>query len=451
MCRVRTRYQGETELVTLKTSARVVAWLALATAGGLPPLAGSQTVQVTDTARLGPLTPLLRRASPLVAARRAQLDAAQARAHAAGFALPLALAAEVEEVPDGIAVGRAGSARLELSREITPGLGTARRALAQIDVDRAQLELELAERLVVARAVHHLAEATGATAIAARLASEDSLLVGAEQVLQTRFAVGDARYVDVLRLRTERLRVQSERAAVLTEARAARGRLLALVAPPDTVLAGATALVDSLVGARLDLARLLTPPPPLDVLLAGSGTTRRAALAIDRAQRARRLGRVERRPSLVASLGVQRFETGTGHTLGPTIGASMTLPFTSRANAAADAAAARAIVAARATGRAALAHLQANAAAARDQYETVRARLALYDAALLRGARDERESALASYRSGALSLLELLDFERALARAEIDRLRTHIEAAEAIANLVAELTEGGEIPMEDAQ
>jgi outer membrane protein TolC len=62
-------------------------------------------------------------------------------------------------------------------------------------------------------------------------------------------------------------------------------------------------------------------------------------------------------------------------------------------------------------------------------------RLAVYSSALLAGARQEREGALAGYRSGELALIALLDFERALARAEIDRVRARIDAADALAEL----------------
>ena len=48
---------------------------------------------------------------------------------------------------------------------------------------------------------------------------------------------------------------------------------------------------------------------------------------------------------------------------------------------------------------------------------------------------EERESALAAYRTGSLSLLELIDFERALSRAEIERIRALIDAADALADL----------------
>ena len=50
--------------------------------------------------------------------------------------------------------------------------------------------------------------------------------------------------------------------------------------------------------------------------------------------------------------------------------------------------------------------------------------------------RQERESALAAYRTGSLSLLELLDFERALSRAEIERIRALVDAADAWADLL---------------
>ena len=53
-----------------------------------------------------------------------------------------------------------------------------------------------------------------------------------------------------------------------------------------------------------------------------------------------------------------------------------------------------------------------------------------------------REAALASFRTGELSLIELLDFERALARAETERLRSLLDAADALADLFAAGTGG---------
>ena len=82
-----------------------------------------------------------------------------------------------------------------------------------------------------AAVLRSLTRPAGWSAISRRLAAEDSLLVGAEAALTARFSVGEARYVDVLRLRTERLRVQSEQAEALAEARAARVALRGLLGP----------------------------------------------------------------------------------------------------------------------------------------------------------------------------------------------------------------------------
>ena len=155
---------------------------------------------------------MLERWSPDLSARRAVLAAVQARLGATGFWAPLTVSGGIEEVP-GAAFTNARSARVEVSREFAPGLGGARRALVQADVERATLELDLARRRLLARAAQHLTRAVGATAIVHRLAAEDSLLVATEDALRARFAIGAARYVDVLRIRTERLRVQSELAA----------------------------------------------------------------------------------------------------------------------------------------------------------------------------------------------------------------------------------------------
>ena len=85
--------------------------------------------------------------------------------------------------------------------------------------------------------------------------------------------------------------------------------------------------------------------------------------------------------------------------------------------------------------------MRAELAAARERYESARIRLSAFDAALLRGAREEREAALASFRTGDLSLIELLDFERALARAETSACGM-LDAADALADLLAGGTGG---------
>ena len=79
--------------------------------------------------------------------------------------------------------------------------------------------------------------------------------------------------------------------------------------------------------------------------------------------------------------------------------------------------------------------LRAGLLQARTRYDAARARLETMDAVLLAGARREREAALASYRGGQLSLVEFLDFERAIGRADLARLEALVAAADAAADL----------------
>lgn len=182
----------------------------LAMLGGIPGTAWPQAGSATDSTEVARLQETVAATSPLVAARRAELAAAEARARGAGAAPPAVLAAEIEEVPSGVDVTDAGSMRLELSREfLTGGRGTALRDVAEADVLEGSARLYLAERHVRARVDQLLTRALGSAAIAERLAAEDSLLSAVDGALRARFAVADARYVDVLQLRTERLRVTS--------------------------------------------------------------------------------------------------------------------------------------------------------------------------------------------------------------------------------------------------
>lgn len=402
---------------------------------------------------LAALHAAIRRSNPELIARRASVDAAEARLRAAGFAPGSVLSGEVEDVPGGADVTRAGSARLTLDHEfVSAGRRTAARSLASADVAATSAELYASERRVMALATQALVRAAGWSAIARRLVEEDSLLSSAQASLRARFATGGARYVDVLRLRTERLRVETEQAAATTEASVAEQALRTFVAPSDALPPKVAAFLDSLSTSRADalvaagLARSrpgrvlgeLPPAPSVDSLLVASGATRAADAALAQARAAQQLIVAGQRPRLTGFLGAQRFLGDNGRfTMGPVVGASISLPFTARqANVMASAAAARGVTAALAERTATLSSLRGDLLAARDRYEAARTRLAVYDAALLTGAREEQETAVAGYRSGTLTLIELLDFERALSRAEIDRLRSQIDAATALADLL---------------
>lgn len=389
-----------------------------------------------------PLRTALIEATPELAARRAAVAASQARMGATGFAPAAVLSFESEESPNGRLAS--GNTRLDIGRDFLTGARRrAARELAATDVRLAQVGLEAAERRVLARGARAFAQVVGWRTVAGRLAAQDSLLASAEEGLRTRFAVGNARYVDVLRLRTERLRVQTERAVAVTEARTGVAALEALLAGAPSARAALPALLTGTgVGEALTqafTAAALPPAPPLDSLLAVAAEVRQAAGQVERAAAVRRLVLANQRPLLSAALGVQRIGgDGAGVRVGPVLAASVSLPFTARrANQAAAGAAAQEVAATEAARAATSAAVRGALAAARERYEAARERLAGYDAALLRAAREERESALAAYRTGELSLLEFVDFERALSRAEIDRTRAGLDALTALTDLLS--------------
>lgn len=381
----------------------------------------------------------VRASSPLLSARRARVDVALARRAATGIRPPATISGEIEEVPSFLNVANAGSMRVDLSHDFrTSGLRSAEQAVADKEIDRARLELEVAERGLDAVVDQLITKAGGSAAIAARLASEDSLLRGADEALRTRFSVGDARYTEVLRLRTERLRVETEIFRNGAEARIARRELLRLVGR-DTTTVGRT--LDEAI-ARMASA-LLTGPlpglPAIDSLVAASASVRLAGLAIDQAEASRVRALAERRAPISASLGLQRFTGETGSSsFGLTAGVSIALPSTTRRlNDARIVVADQELRLARAERDLATVRVRNAVGTASDRYEVARAQLVAFDAALLRGAREEREAALAAYRTGSMPLIELIDFERALAQAEVNRLRSQLDAADALLDLIA--------------
>ena len=402
----------------------------------------SLNAQVLETGRaeVGELQRIVLETSPLIRARRQFLEAAQARAGATGFIGPATLSVEAEGIPGGIDVGNAESIRLDLSREVsTFGRSKALRDVALQDVALAEIELAVAQRHLSAQVEQSLIRAAGHRAIGQRLAAQDSLLESAEAGIQSRFSVGEARYVDVLRLRTERLRVQTELSSAMAEASIARNALLTLVLPDDPTAAAFRSQADSsirMVGTAIQVTNL-PAAPARDSLVMLSAETARSTVAAARARSSGRLVRLLNRPSLFASVGLQRFGAEDDFSVGPAFSAGISLPFTAgRANRARTTAAEQVILAADAAREVVVNHAQVQLQAALDRYESARTRLAVYDAALLQGARDEREVALAAYRNNELSLLELLDFERALAQAEIARIRSVLDGADALFSLL---------------
>lgn len=386
------------------------------------------------------LVALVLTGQPDLAARRAAVATAVARLGAAGPLEAPTLGIEAEEIPDGVDLPDAGQLRLLLEGNLLTGARrAAERSVARTARDLALARLDLAERGLGSAVRRDLATWRGWLAVAARLGAEDSLLQEAEAGLQARFAAGEARYVDVLRLRTERLRVRSERAAALGAAREGRRALDGLLAPGDPAGPALAALLRALADRPPPpvTGAVFPPPPDVDSLMVALGALRPGDLGVDLARAEAERARASRRAQWTGGVGVQRYgDAEGGFTLGPSLRASVTLPFAVGGSNRAVRQAADLAVAEAEAGRTAFAtRLRTTLLLARDRYAAAVERLQVFDAALLTGAREEREGALGAYRSGELSLIELLDFERALARAETDGLRAAIDARVALADL----------------
>jgi outer membrane protein TolC len=380
--------------------------------------------------------------APAIVARRAELRAAEARWRAAGFAPAAVLSAEVEDAKSGRL--NAAGPRLNMSRDLLPG--ATRRALiatTEADVQVAQVILGAVERQSVAQAARTLYAAAAWGVIERRLAAQDSLLAAAESAVRARFGVGEARYVDVLRLRAERLRIQSEREAAGTEASVARLSLAALAGDSAAAINAVTAVDRAAPSAAEGPAGggfLLPVAPTVESLMAIAVEVRLADTRLAQAAAERQLVLARQRPATSVTIGIQRIaaDGDRGAGLGPIIAAGISLPFTARtANRAAEAAATERLSAAGVARASTGAATRAGLALSRARYESARRRFASFDAALLRGAREEREGALAAYRANDLSLIDLLDFERALSRVEIERARALLDAFVALADLLS--------------
>lgn len=377
---------------------------------------------------------------PELALRRAAVATAEARLRAAGPVDAPAIGAEIENIPDGLNVPDAGQIRVVIEREfLTGSRRAADRAVAQTGWDLAVVRLDLAKRSLGAVVRADLAMWLGWREVAARLAAEDTLLQDTEAGLEARFAAGGARYLDVLRLRTERLRIRSERAEALRAGQHGRRRLEGLIASGDSAAPGLQALLRALAESPLpSTSEGLPPAPGADSLIAALGALRLGALEVAGARARAEEVRASRSARLFGAVGVQRFgDAASGFTVGPSLRAAITLPFAvAGSTRALNEAAEFAVVEARESQSAFANQLRTAVLTARDRYVLALERIQVYGDALLTGAREEREAAVGAYRAGELSLIELLDFERALSRAESGRVRAAIDAHVAYAHLV---------------
>lgn len=379
----------------------------------------------------------VRAGDPSLRAARAVVAAAEARHGAAGFAPPIVASAALADGPGGDLV--AGNVEFQVGRELFIGARlAASRAASSVAVGAAIAELRARERLVDVRVLEQIVHAAGWARVAQRLRRSDEWLSVAEEALRSRFAAGTVRYVDVLRVRTERLQIGAE----LSRARAGGASALASLAGLVGVsLAADTlrALIDSAAsdGASGQWRALLVDAPSADSLTRLFADVRAADADVARARAMLLEVAAEQRPRVSGSVGVQRIGPANGGpSVGLLLGLSSSLPFSARASYSRARAAANADLLSATLGvDAATAASSAAAQSARIRYDAARERFDGFDVAQLVAADAEREAALSEYGAGTLSLLELLDFERALLRVEVERIRALLDAASALSEV----------------
>lgn len=327
--------------------------------------------------------------------------------------------ANVEEVAAGNPAG--SNVTIGLEHEFTPA--NARRAdisIAEAEVLAAQARLAGVTLSLASRAERALMEVIVHRRIVQRLADEDTLLQRAASTLNTRFSVGDARYIDVIRLRTERLRVQADIVDAQAEVSRAFRDLSALVALDTAPLSNTP-------------ARLPEIPQNLDSVIASSPAAAAARATEELARAAVERARAHGTRVWSGSVGMQRFQgDGEQMAFGPALGVALSLPlFNRRAIAIGVETAGLEHSAAARNTTAVMNALRAGVASAYAQIEATARRMAGVDQQLIAAAREERQAALLSYANGELTLAELLDFERSLSRSEVQLLESYDRAIDA--------------------
>jgi outer membrane protein TolC len=369
-------------------------------------------------------------------AGRSLVDASQARLRAGLPLDALTLDAEVENIPPGTSPLDAQQATARITAPLyRGGRAGAVRTLRTAQLAETEAGAALLQAALTAEYREELVSWLVWRGIEARLSSQDTVLALAADVLTARFTAGTARYLDVLRLRTERLQLARERAEAGTEVAA---RLAGLQRRGRNAPAVLAQLDSQLVQwelrrawAEIPGAIEVTGAETPDSLVAQIVSARLAKIDGDAS-----VARSTRGMTIAGMLGVQRFLDGSGFATGPTAGVTIGLPFSLGGAYGREREAIQASRLADSSQAAAdLTGWSAEAAHLEQVRTDARNRARLFGAALLAGAGEEREAALASFRAGGLSLLELLDFERALAAVERDRLLTMLEVVTADAAL----------------
>ncbi len=375
---------------------------------------------------------------PTVLTARAHERAAEQRAASAGLAPPLAAAVALSDGPGGDLLR--GNASVEVGRDLLlgPRLAAAR-ATAVVEFTSRSRDRQAAEAVVDVRVTDLVVHGAAAARVLVRLRQSERLLADAEDALAVRLAAGSGRYADVLRVRTERLTVGFSIRDEIARLATVRGRLMSMTAggfAADTLDAwiGEAAIA---IGSPGGWRPVLDSLPPLDSLIALASAVRESGATLQRARAIRSESVASRRAAMNGAVGIQRIgEANGGPSVGLLFGISSTLPFTARrSNTLASDASDAEVRAAEIEAGAAVSGVRPALESLRERHAVALSRLDAIDGAVLVAAQSEREAALAEFRAGSLTLLELLDLERALLRVELERADALREAASLRASL----------------
>ncbi len=406
----------------MKPRARLAALLiGFAAAGG----AGAQPV---PGARVEELLELARRQNPELAAMGFEAEAAQARVQPAG-ALPDPMGRlELRDVDNRMGNGdfnllpaRVGSAKYTVAQTIPLwGKRDLRRGVAEADAAQAQARAsgtwaELAAKVKAAFAQYYF---TGHS----RKLAEELLRLGTslEQLTQARYADGLVPQQDVVRAQVEKTALKSELLVLETEHHHAAARLNALLRrPPAAPLAEPQALRPLPAPAKLDYvaleARLLAANPQLAAQEA----------QIQAAEKNRELVTKNRYPDL--TVGVSPIQTRNRVTEWELM-FEVNIPLQQESRRSQEREAAALASAARSRKDAALNQVSADLAENLSALDSARRLEQLVATALLPQADLAFKAALAGYETGKLDFATLLDAQRQIRKAKLDRLKAQAEA-----------------------
>lgn len=394
-------------------------------------LAGAQV----PGARVEELLELARRQNPELAAMGYEAEAARERVQPAG-ALPDPMGRiELRDVGNQMGSGdfnllpaRVGSTKYTVSQTIPLwGKRDLRREVAEADVAQAQARrsgtwAELAAKVKAAFAQYYLVgQSLKITRDLLRLAGS------LEQLAQARYTDGLVPQQDVVRAQVERTALRSELLVMETEHHHVAARLNALLRrPPQAALAEPQGLRPLPAAAKLDYAALEAR------LLAANPQLAAQEAQIAAADKNRELVMKNRYPDL--TVGVSPIQTRDRVTEWELM-FEISIPLQQGSRRSQEREAAAMASAARARKEAALNQVSVELAESLSALDAARRLESLVATALLPQADLAFQAALAGYETGRLDFATLLEAQRQLRKAKLDRLKAQAEAQVRLAEI----------------